>query len=95
MIIVSTDVALKASQAYKDIQTVFSEHKVVAYMCQYLSKTEDQCSQAMKQTAKEAFESNIHDPARVLLRRQLALFCQNLNQRIFLAVPFVITNLPE
>ena len=29
-------------------------------MCQYFSKTEDQCSQAMKQAAKEAFESNMH-----------------------------------
>ena len=29
-------------------------------MCQYLSKTEDQRSQTMKQAAKEAFENNIH-----------------------------------
>ena len=30
-------------------------------MCQYFSKTEDQCSQIIKQTAKEAFENNMHD----------------------------------
>ena len=29
-------------------------------MCQYFSKTEDQCSQAMKQASKEAFENNIY-----------------------------------
>ena len=29
-------------------------------MCQYFSKTEDQCSQAIKQAAKEAFENNMH-----------------------------------
>ena len=29
-------------------------------MCQYFSKTQDQCSQAMKQVAKEAFDKNMH-----------------------------------
>ena len=29
-------------------------------MCQYFSKTEDQCSQVMKQAAKEVFKDNIH-----------------------------------
>ena len=32
----------------------------MTYMCQYSSNTEDQCSQAMKQAAKEAFENNMH-----------------------------------
>ena len=54
------DVSLKAWQANMDIQAVFNEHKAVTYMFQYFSKTEDQCSQAMKQAAKEAFENNIH-----------------------------------
>ena len=43
-----------------DIQPVFNEYKAVTYMCQYFSKTEDQCSQAMKQATKEAFENNMH-----------------------------------
>ena len=30
-------------------------------MCQYFSKTESQCLQAMKQTVKKAFENNVHD----------------------------------
>ena len=54
------DVGLKAWQANMDIQHVFNEYKVVAYMCQYFSKTEDRCSQTMKQAAKEAFENNMH-----------------------------------
>ena len=54
------DVDLKAWQENIYIQPVFNEYKAVRYMCQYFSKTEDRCSRAMKQTAKEAFENNIH-----------------------------------
>ena len=46
------DVGLKALQANMDMQPVFNEYKAVTYMCQYLSKTEDQCSQAIKIAAK-------------------------------------------
>ena len=34
--------------------------KTVTYMCQYLSKPEDQSLQAMKKAAKEVFEKNMH-----------------------------------
>ena len=34
--------------------------KTVTYMCQYLSKPEDQALQAMKKAAKEVFEKNMH-----------------------------------
>ena len=53
------DFSLKAWQANMDIQPVFNEYKAVTYMCQYLPKIEDQCSQAMKQAVKEGFENNI------------------------------------
>ena len=56
------DVGSKAWQASMDIQPVFNEYKAVTYMCQYFSKTEDQCSQAMKQAAKEDFENNMYHP---------------------------------
>ena len=49
-----------AWQASTDILPVFNEHKAVTYMYQCFSKTEDQCSQVMKQAAKEAFEKNMH-----------------------------------
>ena len=46
------DVGLKALEANMDMQPVFNEYKTVTYMCQYLSKIEDQCSQAIKNAAK-------------------------------------------
>ena len=54
------DFGLKAWQANMGIQAVFNEYKAVTYMSQYFSKTEDQCSQTMKQEAKETFENNMH-----------------------------------
>ena len=30
------------------------------YMCQYFSKAESQCPQAMKQLTKESFDDNMH-----------------------------------
>ena len=32
----------------------------MTYICQYFSKTEDQCSQAMKQADRKIFENNMH-----------------------------------
>ena len=42
-----------------NIQPVFNEYKAVTYMCSYFSKSEDECSLAMRQAAKEAFENNL------------------------------------
>ena len=49
---------LQAWQANIDIQSVFNHYKAVTYMCTYFSKSEDECSEAMKQAAKEAFENH-------------------------------------
>ena len=46
-------------EANLDIQPVFNHYKAVAYMCSYPSKSEDECSQAMSQAVKEAFEHNL------------------------------------
>ena len=64
------DVGLKAWQANMDRQTVFNEYKAVTYMCQYFSKTEDQCSQSMKQTGEKAFENNMyhHDTMKTIAK---------------------------
>ena len=92
-----------------DIQLVFNEYKAVTYMCQYFSKTEDQCSQAMKQAAKEAFENNMHhhDTMKTIAKAYLSsrecsvqeavyhILPELKLRRIFPAVCFVITNLPE
>ena len=50
---------LLAWEANIDIQPVFNYYKAVTYMCAYLSKSEDECSQAMNQAAKEAYENNL------------------------------------
>ena len=34
------------------IKLVLNEHKAVTYMCQFFSKTKDQCLQVMKQADK-------------------------------------------
>ena len=68
------DVGLKARQTNMDIQPVFNEDKALIYMRQYFSKTEDKCSKAMKQAAKEAFENNIHhhDTAKAIAKAYLS-----------------------
>ena len=50
---------LLAWEANIDIQPVFNHYKAVAYMCAYLSKSEDECSQAISQSVKEAFEDKL------------------------------------
>ena len=48
---------LLAWEANIDIQPVLDYQSCIAYMCAYVSKSEDESSQAMKQAAKEAYES--------------------------------------
>ena len=50
------DIGLLAWEADIDIQPVFDYCKVVTYMCSYLSKQEDECSQAMKQAVKNLWK---------------------------------------
>ena len=52
-------VGLKAWQANMDIQPALNEYKAVTYMFQCVSKTQDRCSQAMKESPKEAFDNNM------------------------------------
>ena len=48
---------LMAWEANIDIQPVLDYHKAVSYMCAYISKCEDESSEAMKKAATEAMES--------------------------------------
>ena len=51
---------LLAWEANIGIQPVFNHYKAVAaYMCAYLSKSEDECSQDRSQAVKEAFEDKL------------------------------------
>ena len=38
------------------IQPVLNEHEAISYMCAYLSKSEETCSQAMKHPLRESVE---------------------------------------
>ena len=91
------------------IQPVFNEYKTVEYICQYFSKTEDQSSQVIKKEDKEAFENRMHhhDSMKTIAKAYLSnLGCfveeavyhilpELKLRRIFPAVYFVNTNLPE
>ena len=44
---------LMTGEANMDIQPVFNHYKAVAYMCAYLSKSESECSVAMKQAVQK------------------------------------------
>ena len=48
-------------EANIDIQPVFNHSKVVAYICAYLSKPENECSVAMKQGVRDAFEKELNN----------------------------------
>jgi len=50
---------IMAWKANLDIQLVYNHYKAITYMCAYLSKSEDECSNAMYQAAKEAYENNL------------------------------------
>ena len=50
-----------AWEANMDIQPVFNHYKAVAYMCAYLSKSENECSVAMKQALRDAFEKELNN----------------------------------
>ena len=52
---------LLAREANSDIQPVFNHYKAIAYMYSYLSKSEDECSQAMSQAVLEVFEHNLNN----------------------------------
>ena len=48
---------IMAWEANLDIQPVLDYYKAVSYMCAYISKSEDESSEAMKQAARETYES--------------------------------------
>ena len=50
-----------AWEANMDIQPVFNHYKAVAYMCAYLSKFEIECSVAMKQAVRYAFDKELNN----------------------------------
>ena len=54
-----------AWEANMDIQPVFNQYKAVAYVCAYLSKSEDECSFAMTQAVWDEFEKELDNHAQM------------------------------
>ena len=52
---------LMAWEENMDIQPVFNHYKAVAYMCVYLSKSENECLFSMKQAVRDAFEKELNN----------------------------------
>lgn len=44
-----------------DIEPPFNQCKAVAYMCAYLSKTEDEGSHAMNEALEDTFQKELHN----------------------------------
>ena len=100
---------LLAWEANMDIQPVFNHYKAVSYMCAYLSKTEDECSQAMSEAVKESLEANfsnyeqMHSIAQAYSSKRECSLQEAVYhimpelwlRKIFQAVVFANTNLPE
>ena len=55
------------------IQPVFDHYKALVYMCGYMSKSKDQCSQAMKHAVQDAMENKlaIYDQMRSIVHTYL------------------------
>ena len=66
-----------AWEANIDIQSVFNHCKAVSYICAYLFKTEDECSHAINQAMKEAWEnkSNNYDQMKLTVRAYASRQC--------------------
>ena len=100
------DVGLKT---WQETYNLLLMSRAVAYMCQYFSKTECRCTQAMKQTAKEVFENKMdhHDTMKTVAKAYLSnrgcflqeavypVLAELKVSRIFHAVYFVNTNPPD
>ena len=50
---------VKGFVANVDLQPVFNHYKCITYVCSYFTKDETECSQAIKNVAKEAKEANL------------------------------------
>ena len=60
-----------------DIQPVFNHYKAVAYISTYLSKSENECSVAMKQAAIDVFEKQLNDYTKLSRLQMLTLIKGN------------------
>ena len=48
-----------------NMDIIFNQYKAVAYMCAYLSKSEDECSLALTEAVRDAFEKELDNHERM------------------------------
>ena len=91
-----------------NIQSVFNEYKTITYMSFYFSKSEDQCSAAMRKPAKEALDNELghFDTIKNILQTNISKWECSVQEtvyhilqeqhlrRVFPSVYFVDTTLP-
>ena len=101
--------SLSAWQANMDIQPVFNEHTAIAYMCAYLSKSEESCSYALKQALKTSIENkeNSYEQMKAIAQahasnrecsvQEAVYHClqQLWLRKVFPSVIYANTNIPE
>ena len=92
-----------------DIQPVFNQYKAILYVCSYFAKSEDQCSEAMKEAAKLAIENKLDNSQamKMVIRAYLSkrecsvqeavyhILPELHLRKIFPGVCFANSNLPE
>ena len=100
---------LETLNANMDIQLVLNEHKAISYICAYLSKSEETCSQAMKHALRESIvkkQGNYEQMRAVAHAYSSSRECSVQEavyhylpglwlRKIFPGVIYVNTNLPE
>ena len=92
-----------------NIHFVFNQHKAFVYVCAYISNSEDECSPAMTQTVRDAFEKELKNHEQIesvanfyLNEREFSLqkcvyqvLPRQWLRKIFPGVIFAKSNIPE
>ena len=92
-----------------NIHFVFNQHKAFVYVCAYISRSEDECSPAMTQTVRDAFEKELKNHEQIesvanvyLNKRECSLqkcvyqvLPRQWLRKIFPGVIFAKSNIPE
>ena len=76
-------------EANLDIQPVFNYQKAITYMCAYLSKTEDECSNTMGQAVQEDLENNpdLYEKMRSIVNAYITKREISVQEAIYLLMP--------
>lgn len=82
-------IGLMSWEANLDIQPVYNHYKAITYMCAYLSKSEDECSNAMNQAAKEAYKNNleIYDKMKSIVNADVTKREVSVQEAVYLVMP--------